>query len=133
MKGIIRNYLINLGALWVTSQIIPAVTITGGAQGLATAAFIFMLANILLIPFIKILLLPLNLLTLGLFAWLSNVLVLYLLALVVPNFKLLPYNFPGVSQGGFTIPAMELSTFQVAILASFIIGFIVHFIHWLVK
>lgn len=97
------------------------------------ASLAFMLANILLIPFVKILLLPLNLLTLGVFAWLSNVLVLYLLASVVPNFKLLPYHFPGFVSGGFSVPALDLSVFHVAIVASFIIGFIVHFIHWLVK
>ncbi len=133
MKSLIRNFLINLGALWVTSQILPSVTITGGVRGLFVASLAFMLANILLIPFIKIILLPLNILTLGIFAWLSNVLMLYFLASVIPSFKLFPYNFPGFSQNGFTIPAAELSVFQVAIIASFIIGFTVHFIHWLVK
>ena len=68
MKAILRNFLINLGALWVTSQAIPALSIDGGIKGLAVGALAFMGANIILVPLIKILLLPLNLLTLGILA-----------------------------------------------------------------
>lgn len=133
MKAIFRNFLINIGALWLTAEIIPALSISGGIKGLAVGALAFMAANLILVPLIKILLLPLNLLTLGLFAWLSNVLALYLLMLVVPYFQLLPYHFPGYASGGFIIPSWDLSTFQVAILVSFVIGFIIHFLQWLNK
>jgi len=133
VKAILRNFLINLGALWVTSQAIPALSIDGGIKGLAVGALAFMGANIILVPLIKILLLPLNLLTLGIFAWLANVLALYLLMLAVPYFQLLPYQFPGFSWGGFIIPSLNLSTFQAAILISFVIGLIIHFLQWLTK
>lgn len=133
MKFLLRTFSINLGALWVTSRIIPALVITGGIQGLIVGTLAFMVANLLLVPLIKILLLPLNLLTLGIFAWLSNVLALYFIVTVVPSFKLMPYNFPGANVEGFIIPAVNLSTFQAAIMVSFIIGFIIHFINWLVK
>ncbi|RJP46107.1 MAG: hypothetical protein C4584_02035 [Armatimonadetes bacterium] len=133
MKGLLRNYLINLGALIATTQILPALQISGGVRGFLTGAFAFMMANFLLVPLIKILLLPLNLLTLGLFAWLSNVLALYLLVAVIPNIQLIPYNFPGVTIEGFIIPAVTLSAFQVAIAVSFIIGLIIHFVQWIIK
>lgn len=125
--------MINLGALWITSQILPSLVITGGARGLFFGVLGFMAANILLVPLIKILLLPLNLLTLGIFAWLSNVLALYFLVNVVPSFKVFPYHFPGISTGAFIIPELDLTTLQVVIVASFIIGIIIHFIHWLIK
>lgn len=133
MKSLLRNLLINTGAIWATSQILPALSVTGGVKGLLVGSLAFMLANILLVPLIKVLLLPLNLLTLGLFAWLSNVLALYLLVNILPYFKLEQYFFPGLSLSGFIIPSMSLSVFQVAIIASFMIGFIIHFINWLVK
>lgn len=133
MKSLIRGFLINLGALWSTSQIIPALSINEGAKGIIIASGAFMLANILLIPLIRVLLLPLNLLTLGLFAWLSNVLALYFLVTILPSFKLVPYNFPGVNYSGFIIPGIDLSTFQTAIVVSFIISFIIHFMNWIVK
>lgn len=133
MKALLRHFLINLGALWTTSQIIPALSINGGVRGLVLGALAFMGANLLLVPLLRVLLLPLNLLTLGIFAWLANVLALYLLMLIVPYFQLLPYSFPGLTSGGLIIPPMELTTFQVAILVSFIIGLTIHFLQWLTK
>lgn len=133
MKTILRAFLINLGALWVVSLVLPSLTINGGARGLIIGSLAFMAANIILVPLLRILLLPLNLLTLGIFAWLSNVLALYLLVNIVPTFKLLPYSFPGTTLNGFIIPAVFLSVFQVAIIASFLISLITHLLHWLSK
>ena len=94
-------------------------------------AVAFMLINFILVPLLKILFLPLNLLTLGLFSWIINVLALYALTTIVSEFQLLPYSFSGAAVLGVTLPAMELSTFWVAILASFMIGTITHFLQWL--
>ena len=131
MKTLLRYFLINLVSLYVTTRILPGLTYTGGAKSLAIGALAFMLINFIMVPLLKILFLPLNLLTVGLFAWLINVLALYALTTIVSDFQLLPYTFPGYFSSGFNIPAMELSPFLVAILASFIIGVITHFLQWL--
>lgn len=133
MKSIIRHFLINLGALWATTQILPAIQLTGGVRGLLIGALAFMIANILLVPILKILLLPLNLLTLGLFAWLGNVLALYFLVNVIPYFEVGGYRFSGIYWEGFSIPSVDLTVFQVVIVASFILGFIINFANWLTK
>lgn len=133
MKTLLRSILINVGALWIASSIMPSFVISGGLPGFLLGALAFVAAGIFLTPLIKILLLPLNLLTLGVFAWLSNVLVLYFLTTVVPSFKLLPYHFPGFNYQGFIVPEASLSIFQVAIAVSFLIGFVIHFANWLVK
>lgn len=133
MKSLLRRFLITLGALWITTRILPSILITGGARGLIITTLAFMLTDLLLIPLIKILLLPLNLLTLGLFAWVTNVLALYFLVSVIPNVKVLPFSFPGVTLNGFIVPAVDLSTFQVVVVASLLIGAIIHFVHWLIK
>lgn len=130
-KTLLRNYLINVGSLFLISQFIPALVIEGGFGGLLQGGVAFMLANITLVPLIRLLLLPLNLLTVGLFTWLANVIALYLLVRMVPSFKLVSYNFSGANFGGLTISPMELSTFQTAILLSFLLGFTIHFLKWL--
>ena len=131
MKTLLRYFLINLVSLYATTRLLPGLTYTGGFKSLAIGALAFMLINFIMVPFLKILFLPLNLLTVGLFAWLINVLALYALTTVVSDFQLLPYSFPGFFSSGFNIPAMELSPFLVAVLASFIIGVITHFLQWL--
>lgn len=131
MKTLLRYFLINLTALWVTTQLIEGLTYTGGIKTLLIGGLVFTLINMFLVPFLKILLLPLNLLTLGLFAWLTNVLALYALTTVVSGFQLIPYYFPGLEYNGFTLPAIELTTFWVAVAASFLIGLITHLLQWL--
>ncbi len=131
MKTLLKFFLINFVSLLITTNLIPGLTYSGGVRSLLIGALAFMLINLILVPLLKILFLPLNLLTLGLFAWLINVLALYALTTVVSDFALVPYNFPGASIGGFTVPATELTTFWVAVVASFMIGLITHFLQWL--
>lgn len=132
MKTLLRNYLINVLSLWAVAQIIPSLIFNGGLLGLAEAGFVFMVANFLLIPLMKILLLPLNLLTFGLFAWVANVLALYILMKTVNSFTLLPYFFPGANLGMLIIPATNLTTLQAVIVVSFLLAIITHFLHWLI-
>ncbi len=132
MKKILRALLINGGAIWMTSSILPGLVIIGGLRGLLVSTFAFMMTNFILVPLIKILFLPLNLLTLGIFAWLTNVLALYFLVTILPSMKIYPYGFPGWSSGGFVIPAVDLTTFQVTVAASILISILVHFIYWLI-
>ena len=131
MKTILRYFLINLVALWVATSMIPGLTYTGGVKSLLVGGLAFMAINLILVPLLKVLLLPLNLLTLGLFAWITNVLALYALTSVIADFQLVPYTFPGFNYNGFMIPSYELSPFLVAVAASLMIGIITHFLQWL--
>ena len=130
MKTILRHFLINLVSLFIATRLISGLTYSGGVKSLLIGAAVFMLINIILVPLLKILLLSLNLLTLGLFAWVANVLALYALTTIVSDFRLIPYFFPGANLAGFMIPAMDLSPFWVAVLASLVIGIITHFLQW---
>lgn len=131
MKTLLRYFLINLTALYFTTRIISGLTYTGGIKSLILGGLAFMVINFLLVPMLKILFLPLNLLTLGLFAWIVNVLALYALTTVVSDFQLVPYTFTGLNYNGLTLPAYDLSPFLVAVAASFLIGMITHFLQWL--
>ncbi|MBI3485725.1 phage holin family protein [Candidatus Daviesbacteria bacterium] len=133
MKSILRNFLINLASLTLTARLIPGLVFDGGFKTLAYSAVIFMFINILIVPILKIMFLPLNILTLGIFSWAINVLALYILTSVVPQLKLVPYTFPGATIQGVIIPQIELNVLYVAIVASFMIGFTSHLLHWLAK
>lgn len=131
MKTLLRYFLINLTSLLITTHLIPGLTYTGGLKSLFIGAAAFMLINLLLVPLLKILFLPLNLLTLGLFSWLINVLGLYALT-TISSFVLKPYNFPGATISGVVIPDTVLTAFWVAVAASLLIGIITNFLQWLV-
>lgn len=131
MKTLLRYFLINLASLYAATRLIPGLAYTGGFKSLATGAFIFMLINLILVPLLKILFLPLNLLTVGLFSLLINVLALYALTTTFSDFRLIPFYFPGYNLNGLIIPAVYLSPFYVAVLASLVISLITHFLQWL--
>lgn len=131
MRTLLRYFLINLVSLWLATKIIPGLTYTGGAKSLILGGLAFMVINFLLVPMLKILFLPLNLLTLGLFAWITNVLAMYALTTVVSDFQLVPYAFAGINYNGLILPPLDLSPFLVAVAASFLIGIITHFLQWL--
>ncbi len=131
MKSLLRNFLIHIVALGVTANILQGFTITGGARTLILGGLGLMFINIMIVPLLKIMFLPLNILTLGLFTWVINVVGLYILILLIPQIKILPFHFPGVDLGGINIPEADLNVLMVAVVASFIIGFISHFLQWL--
>lgn len=123
----------NMAALWVTSQVLPGLTFSGGLRTLAVGSVGLMILNLAIIPLLKVMFLPLNLLTLGLFTWVVNVVGLYLLTSFLPQFQLVPYHFPGANFGLVIIPAFAMNILQVAIAASFLVGLISHFFGWLTK
>jgi putative membrane protein len=131
VKSLLRYFLINLISLYITTQYIRGLSYTGGIKSLVLGGFVFMLINFLLVPLLKVLFLPLNLLTVGLFAWLINVLALYALTSIVSDFVLAPFYFPPAHILGISTPGFDLTAFWVAVLASFLIGIITHFLQWL--
>lgn len=131
MRKLLRYYLINLTALYAATRVVSGLAYDGNIKTLLIAGVVFAVINFLMVPLLKILFLPLNLLTLGLFAWLINVLAIYALTTAVSGLVILPYQFPGFTVAGVIIPAYDLSTFWVAVLASLVIGIITNFLQWL--
>jgi putative membrane protein len=77
MRFLIR-WLINAAALWVAVQIVPGVVYHGDWTYLLLVALVFGLLNALLRPLLTVLTCPLLILTLGLFTFVINALILLL-------------------------------------------------------
>jgi putative membrane protein len=70
--------LVNAAALWVATQLVPGVTYSGGPLPFLAVALVFGVINAILRPALKILTLPIIILTLGIFALVINGLMLLL-------------------------------------------------------
>lgn len=79
MKLLIR-LLINAVAIWVMAQLLAGVQLTSDLVGIGIVVVIFGLVNALVRPIVKLLSLPLTILTLGLFTFVINALMLLLTA-----------------------------------------------------
>jgi putative membrane protein len=130
MKHLIRTFLFNVFALWLTSQILPALVAPGGWQTMLFAGFVLSVLMIIVAPVLKILFIPINILTFGLLSWLINVIVIYLLTFFVPEIQVKSWLFPGFSWSGFIVPSIQLSYILSLIVTSFCISIIADILHY---
>jgi putative membrane protein len=77
MRFLLR-LLISAVALWVATRIVPGVTFTGQTGYLVVVALVFGLLNALVRPILTLLTCPLLILTLGLFTFVINAVILLL-------------------------------------------------------
>lgn len=74
----ILRLLATATALWVAELVVPGITYTGGPIGLLLVALVFGFVNAIVRPVLKLLTCPLVVLTLGLFIFVLNALMLWL-------------------------------------------------------
>ena len=129
MKYLIRVFLFNTFALWFVSQLLPALTVSGSWQVLLFAGFVLSLLMLLVAPILKILFIPINIITFGLLSWFINVIVLYLLTVFVPDVSIHAWRFPGVSVAGFVVPPLSFSYVVSLILVSLSVTFFANLLH----
>jgi putative membrane protein len=86
MRGLLIRWFTNAFALWLTTQMISGIN-ARGLLSLLCAALVLGLLNALLRPLVLLLTLPINILTLGLFTFVINGLMLKLTGSLVPGFS----------------------------------------------
>jgi len=112
---------------------VTGLTFEKGIITLLMAAGGLSVASLLVKPIVNVLLLPLNLVTFGLFRWLSSAIALYLVTLVVEGFKVENFFFQGFSTTWFDIPTISLSGILSLIAFSLLISVISSVIHKIYK
>ena len=102
-----KSVLLTFLSLFLLSILLPVVHYDSWIT-LIIASFVLWLLNGTLRPVLKLLFLPLNIITLGFFGWLINGIVLWLAVYLVPNFELHTITPFGV-QIGWILSLMLLS------------------------
>ncbi|MBU0570199.1 phage holin family protein [Patescibacteria group bacterium] len=133
MKRILRHYIIDTFSLWAVSQIAEGLIFGEGIKTLLIAGAGVMCVSLLAKPVINLLLLPLNLITFGLFRWVSSAIVIYLVTLIVPKFEVAGFHFVGFTSPWLDFPALTFKGFWTYIGFSFLFSLIAQFIYWLIK
>lgn len=114
MKLILR-VLINVFAIWLTSYLLAGLNFSGGFVNLIIVGVIFGLVNAFIRPIVKLLTLPINLVTLGLFTLVINTLMLMLTVWISDSLSL---------TGGL------FENFLIAFVAAIIISVISTILSW---
>jgi putative membrane protein len=133
MKRILRHFIIDTFCLWVVSKTATGMVFEHETATLIVAGIGLTIASLIAKPIINILLLPLNLLTFGIFRWVASSVVLYIVTLIVKDFKIVGFNFLGLSSKWLDIPQIHFEGILAFIAFSFLLSIITSFIYWLVK
>ncbi|MBI4153637.1 phage holin family protein [Candidatus Woesebacteria bacterium] len=133
MKHLLRHYAVDTVALYLASRATSGLVFTEGIKTLLLAGIGLMAASLIVRPLINLLILPLNLITLGLFKWVSSAVALYLVTLIIPGFKIANFVFLGLSSEWLGIPSFSLDGVFAYVGFSFFISLITSFMYWLIK
>lgn len=131
MKRLLRSFAIYYFTLWLTATYFGGIDYGKNFQVLALGAIALTVSESTLKPLINLLLLPFNLVTLGVFRWISGVLTLYVATALVPGFQIVPFVYQGFQSNLFIIPQIHFSVFTAYIVLSFLISTLGSFLFWL--
>ncbi len=133
MKRILRHFVIDTVSLFLVSSFSTGLVFKNGIETILLTGLGLTLVSLIAKPVINILLLPVNLITFGLFRWVASVAVLYIVTLVVPGFSVSGFNFAGYSSLWIDLPSLVLGGAMAYIAFSFLQSLISSFIYWLIK
>lgn len=80
------KFIGTVAAVVLTVYIVPGVSATGGWETVFLVAVVWSVITMVIRPVLKLLTLPINILTLGLFSLILNALLFWIMAAIVPGF-----------------------------------------------
>lgn len=131
MKSILKHTTFNAIALYFTSIFITGVVITGNIITYIIAGLILTGLFKIFKPILNILSLPLNMVTLGLFSFFVNTILLYILTIILPSVRVIPFTYDGFNFAGFIVPVMHFGSFTSVIAAAIILSVIIAYFEWI--
>lgn len=133
MKSVIRRIFVNFLCLLAISAVIPTVDYSGKIEILIVASIVLAVVNWLVKPILNLIFLPINLITLESFRWLTNIIILYIVTLLIPGFQVKPFLSPGLNFQGVVIPSIKFNTFFAFLLVAFLLNLISDIIYAIFK
>jgi len=133
MKKILKVYIIELLSLYFLTQVVSGLQFEGGIKTFLLTALALTLATYLVKPIVNLFILPLNLITFGLFRWLSSAIILFLITQIVTSFKIEKFFFPGFKNFWVDIPQFNVGGIGAIVLYSLVLSILSSVFRWLFK
>lgn len=133
MKSLLRNTIIYAFALFATANIIEGFRVQGGFFVYVFAGLVLSLMLFILRPLLNLITMPINLITFGTFSFVSNVIILYLLTIFIPQISISAFIFKGAYFAGFAAPKIAFNIILAYIISSLVLSAIVTGIEWLMS
>jgi putative membrane protein len=132
MKKKLRSALFASMSFLLLAGFYPGFSFTS-VSSITISTVAYGLLHLFVRPVLKLLSIPFNLITFGMFSLFVNVAILYLLSFFVPSFALTGFSYAGFDIFGTQVHAATLNQFLSAVAASTILSLLDTFFFWLVS
>lgn len=133
MKKILASIIFHIFAIFLVSQAISGLKISGGIPYIALAGLTLSILNTIIKPILKVITFPLQIITLGLFSIVVNAIMLYLLTRIVHQIRVVAFILPSISFKPLHTPAYPLNLIESFIFIGFMISFVVTILSWITR
>jgi putative membrane protein len=133
MRKILKLTLLFTFSLITTNQIWGNLEFSFIPWTIIKTAFVLSIFEVLLKPILKVVLFPINILTLGLFRVVIDTLGLYLAAFIFSDFYVKNIHSAQTSFFGINIPELTFNNFVAFLVTSLTIGFILNLFTLIIK
>lgn len=130
MRGFIRTWFLYVVALYLLDKIFAFISV-GSMEVLVAAATMFYILNTIGKPILKVLWLPINIVTLGLFSWVINAIVVFVVIFLIPGFVVTPFTSSAIRIGKLLIPEIHLQLIPSYFFFTFMLSWTIEFLWWL--
>src|ERR1700704_4998479 len=131
MLGIIRSILFYSVGLFLLSLCLPGLHIRGGIEMYILGGVALTVMNILIKPLLHIISLPVTIITLGLFSFIINAGILFLLTKFIPQISIRAFTLPSYAYKMVHTPQIALSLPLSFLFISFMLSFLVTILQWI--
>lgn len=131
MKSILRHIIYYAISLAILPVFLSGIVIEGGVQGYLLAGVVLTILYYIIKPIISIISFPLTILSTGLFTFLINTLILYLMTIFLPQIDIGKTVLHGFSLWGFSASDIHLNRLLSYLFCSAIMTFFMGIARWL--
>jgi len=133
MRKLLRLTFFNALSLFLLTLAFPGVQVAGGIIIYLLGGLVLSLISFFIKPIINLISLPLNIISLGLFSFLTNGLILYILTVLIPQISVRAFTYPGFKYAGFIIPRMQFNVLFAYIVTACMLAILDTFMSWITK
>ena len=129
MRHYLKAIIIAALSYYVASNLIKTINIGSDPQNLAIVVGGILLTQLIIHPVFSLILLPINIITLGGVSFFLNIGLIYAYIKFLPGFTISAYNFPGANIQGFVIPPTNLNQIEAIVAVALIITLVQKIMH----
>src|SRR3989344_7398042 len=123
MRHYLKSLILTVASLYIAYKLVPTIILGYDPKNLLLIISSFWLISHLIQPIFSLILLPINLLTMGFVSLILNIALVFALLNFLPGLVISAYFFPGANIQGIIFPSISFNSLTTMILVATIITF----------